>query len=1033
MQPEGRIDPESWIEVERLFHAAREQGVSVLESTDPALRRQVERLLAEDASGRILDREAADLLGELSGEDLFAGAGADLSGQTILHYEVAERLGEGGMGVVYKALDTRLNRFVALKFLPSQFRHDPELRRQLTDEARAASSLDHPNIVVVHEIGEWGDDLFIAMAYHEGVSLRERLAAQLPLAEALRIAIQTATGLARAHRQNICHGDIKPANIIVSSDGVTRIIDFGLAKSAAAGSPASGPLRGTPLYMSPEQAAGHAPDLRSDIWSLGVVLFEMLAARPPFRGQSPLELSASIRKDAPPPLRNFRQDTPPVLEASILRALQKDPARRFGDAEEFAGELAACLKTIEGPPAASPKLRRALALGAVGLLLTAATALWLFQQSRNRLHAREQTIPQIMRLLSQNKPLAASRLLRQASIVLPGDAGLEDLHRQIYRQAAVHSTPAGAAISIKDYLSPDDPWVALGTTPLPQASIPNGYLRWRLTKSGFATYEGAPPVLDMFGPVAQFDFQLEQSPAPHPEMVAVPAVRYENVIFSLGFVGPYELPTYSVDRFEVTNRDYQRFVDAGGYSRQEFWLHDFYWDNRRLLFSEAVSRMRDRSGNPGPSTWAAGRYPEGQGDFPVGGVSWYEAAAYAQFAGKSLPALAQWYNAAPSNLAREIIAVSNFSDAPAPVGRRQGIGPWGTFDMAGNVAEWCWNSSGMGGRYLLGGAFGTASAHYYEPETIPASYRGARAGIRLVRNSAPLPAASLAQKRPTTQDFSQAKPAGDAVFRIYRTLYSYDRSPLKPESEPLKHSAPGWRTEKISIDAAYARERLPLFLFLPHQARTPLQAVVYFPSARSLGAPSEPALADMHFIDFVIRNGRAVIYPIYKGTYERSAVPPGSDTVAARETLLQDSKDLGRVIDYLETRPDIDSNRIAFMGTSMGAALGVIFAGLEARFKAVIFLDGGFFSEKPLPGANQADFAPRIKAPVLLVASKFDWIFYGKDALLQLLGTPHTNKRAVTFDTVHDVSEQRTDLIREVLGWLDTHLGPARTPNNTSR
>ena len=179
----------------------------------------------------------------------------------------------------------------------------------------------------------------------------------------------------------------------------------------------------------------------------------------------------------------------------------------------------------------------------------------------------------------------------------------------------------------------------------------------------------------------------------------------------------------------------------------------------------------------------------------------------------------------------------------------------------------------------------------------------------------------------------------------------------------------------------------------------------------------------MHYIDFLIQSGRVVVYPVYKGTYERSATPSAPDTVAGRETLIHASKDLGRTIDYLETRADIDSKRIAYMGVSMGAALGVIFAGVEERFNAVIFLDGGFMYEKPLPGANQADFAPRIKAPTLLISGKFDWIFLGKDALLRLIGTPSADKKAITFDTAHDVSEQRSDLIREVLAWLDRYLG----------
>jgi len=205
--------------------------------------------------------------------------------------------------------------------------------------------------------------------------------------------------------------------------------------------------------------------------------------------------------------------------------------------------------------------------------------------------------------------------------------------------------------------------------------------------------------------------------------------------------------------------------------------------------------------------------------------------------------------------------------------------------------------------------------------------------------------------------------------------------------------------------------------------RPPYQTVVFFPSARVLDIPSSETLGDMKFMDYVIRSGRAVLYPVYKGTYERPAPEPGMDTAGGRETLIQDSKDLGRSIDYLETRTDIDRNRIGYLGISMGAALGVNFAAVEDRLKAVVWLDGGFYSEKPLPGTSQADFAPHVKAPTLLISGKFDWIFMGKDALVRILGTPAADKKAIVFETAHDAADQRGDMVREVLAWLDKYLG----------
>ena len=257
-------------------------------------------------------------------------------------------------------------------------------------------------------------------------------------------------------------------------------------------------------------------------------------------------------------------------------------------------------------------------------------------------------------------------------------------------------------------------------------------------------------------------------------------------------------------------------------------------------------------------------------------------------------------------------------------------------------------------------------------------------------------------------------------------MYSYDHTPLNARVEGVAQKSADWRKEKITFEAAYGNERMAAYLFVPAHVQPPYQTIVFFPSARVLDLPSSDNLGDMKFIDYVIQSGRAVLYPVIKGTYERPAPLPGPDTVAARETLIQDAKDLRRSIDYLVTRPDIDAKRLGYMGVSMSAALGVFFTALEDRLQAVILLDGGFFSEKPLTGADQVDFAPRLKAPVLLVAGKFDWIFMGRDALFGLVGTPPANKKIVMLDTAHDVSEQRDQLVGNVLAFLDQYLGKVR-------
>jgi Tol biopolymer transport system component len=368
------MSPERWRQIEELYHGARERGIGVLDSADPEVRREVEELLAQNSAETTLDRPAAEF---------------GLAGQTFSHYRIQEMLGAGGMGVVYKAFDLKLGRLVALKFLPPAMRHNEELKRRLADEARAASALDHPNIVVIHDIDEApGGGLFIAMAFHDGATLRERIRAELPVAEALQIALQIASGLAKAHEHGILHRDIKPANVIAAKDGVARIIDFGLAKTSDTTATVDGTTKGTPLYMSPEQASGKPVDRRTDLWSLGAVLYEMLAGKPPFGGETHLQVLRAVVHDEPPALRSLRPELSPEIEAIVVRALQKDPARRYQSAGEMVHDLSAVLglhasgSARVAAPAAPAIRRRALYAAALVLLLAGAGLAWRYGAPR---------------------------------------------------------------------------------------------------------------------------------------------------------------------------------------------------------------------------------------------------------------------------------------------------------------------------------------------------------------------------------------------------------------------------------------------------------------------------------------------------------------------------------------------------------------------------------------------------------------------------------------------------------------------------
>jgi serine/threonine protein kinase/Tol biopolymer transport system component len=309
-----------------------------------ALRDDLRSLAAEMAVPESVDEDRTLLEVPAAAASRSGTREAALLAPTAGPFEILEPLGGGGMGVVCKARDTRLNRVVALKFLPWELTRDPEAKRRFMQEAHAASALDHPNICTILEVGETSDGrLYLAMPCYDGETLRRRLErGPLPVEEAVDIAEQIARGLAKAHRNDIVHRDIKPANLVVTEDGVVKILDFGLAKLAGeVAISRTGSSAGTPAYMSPEQARGEPVDFHTDLWSLGVVLYEMLAGRRPFRAEHEQAVIYAILNQRLQPLREVRPDVPPEVERIVGRLLARDPAERYASAEAVFADLRA--------------------------------------------------------------------------------------------------------------------------------------------------------------------------------------------------------------------------------------------------------------------------------------------------------------------------------------------------------------------------------------------------------------------------------------------------------------------------------------------------------------------------------------------------------------------------------------------------------------------------------------------------------------------------------------------------------------------
>jgi eukaryotic-like serine/threonine-protein kinase len=479
-----------------------------------------------------------------------------------------------------------------------------------------------------------------------------------------------------------------------------------------------------------------------------------------------------------------------------------------------------------------------------------------------------------------------------------------------------------------------------------------------------------------------------------------------------------------MDRYEVTNRQFKEFIDKGGYRNQQYWPQEFIKDGRVLSWEQAMQEFRDATGRSGPSTWEVGDYSRGHEDFPVGGVSWYEAAAYAEFAHKQLPTVHHWNRAANRGIYSDILQFSNFNGSgPERVGSRPDVGAFGTYDMAGNVKEWCWNSIGSR-RYILGGGWNESRPYYIADGALSPFDRSPANGIRCVKYpGGPLSGDLTAPVERPERDYRTEKPVSDSAFRILQSVYSYDHTQLKAVRESVDESSPDWRAERITFDAAYDHQRVIAWLYVPRNAKPPYQTIVFFPSghSRSVGNIDERELYPM---DFLIRSGRAVVFPEYQGTFERrpkNSLGPSGE----RDQTIQQCKDLQRSVDYLETRTDIARDRLGYFGISSGGQRGVIILALEPRIRAAVLARVGLPGARQPPEVDEINFAPRVRVPVLMLNGRDDLVApvdTEQVPLFRWLGTPGRDKRNVLLGSGHVGPTHQ--YVKETLDWFDRYLGP---------
>jgi formylglycine-generating enzyme required for sulfatase activity/dienelactone hydrolase len=983
-------------------------------------------------------------------------------GQTLSHYKILSKLGEGGMGEVYLAEDTRLDRQVALKVLPPEMASDPERLERFEREAKAVAALNHPNIVTIFSVEQAGDLQFIAMELVQGRTLtREISEGGMSPDRLLELAVPIADALAAAHRQGITHRDLKPDNIMIGEEGRLKILDFGLAKLGVATADADAPtalleptvtregsLLGTVAYMSPEQAQGRTVDPRSDVFSLGIILYEMATGRRPFDGDNSISILSSVLRDTPTSISDLKPSAPVPLERIIRRCLEKDPERRYPDALEVRDDLESLRSdlisgiseaAVAGRPSGGTHARRArsgpILLGALVAVLLAVLGGWWLQRGSRARWARNEALPELERIVGEIQFLQegpdswkAYELASEIDQVIPDEPRLARLWPEFSREIRITSEPAGAAVFTKYYGEPDSEWKAVGYTPLEPVRYPLGFTRIKLELPG---HRPAHDLIWNFGYIAdEWGYELHPEESLPDEMEWVPSGAFMVHIPGLDHLETEPTAAFLIDRHEVTNAQFKEFLDAGGYESDQYWTESFVEDGREIPWREAIARFVDRTGRPGPATWEVGDHSEGRADYPVTGVSWYEAAAYATWAKKSLPTVFHWNRVAYTVASAQIIPLSNLAgEALLPVGATESMNRYGARDLAGNVREWIWNASNRSGnRFILGGGWNDPDYGFNDAYAQSAFDRSPTNGFRCIRyveKEENLAALTRAIELPF-RDFLAEDPVPDDVFELYLRQFTYDKSPLDPIIEE-ELEGPDYLRQKITFDAAYGGERMMAYLYLPRTGTPPYQAVVLFPGSGAIHRRSSDSIS-LGRGDFVVKSGRAVLYPIYKGTYERGGELDSDypeETALYKDHVIMWGKDLSRSIDYLETREDIDTDRLAYYGLSWGGAMGGIMPAVEKRFKANVLYVAGMNFQRALPEVDQINYVPRVTQPTLMLNGELDFFFPTKTSqrpMFELLGTPEEHKKRLVYPGGHSVP--RTEMIRETLAWLDRYLGP---------
>jgi len=1000
---------------------------------NPSLRLRLERLLAADS------RQRNDLLSLADSEETPEPTGNADCFPRVMGYRILERLGEGGSATVYKAEKKgSLRQPVALKILKTSLA-DEKAAFRFSIEQSTLATLNHPYVAAAHAAGESEEGFpYVVIEYVDGLPITvycdDR---ELSLRDRLNLFCLVCEGVQHAHYKGIIHRDLKPSNILIQEIDhrpQPKIIDFGIAKTVVPQSLSSRhatrdcELLGTLEYMSPEQLSGQQQtvDTRSDIYALGVVLHELLTGRVPFAEQlaacpSLEHMLSMIRTQLPPKAsdslptgpsaattaasrsttlseltRTLRKD----VDCIVAHALEKHRDDRYSSANSLRDDITRYLQhqpILARPPhflrrlilAAErneSRIRRSAFITGFLAIFTVALLLWqshhranlLEEQQQQQVYVRTEVLPSIAALSRDGKNLSAFLQAREVQPFLANDAAFQRLWQQLHITASSEAVETGTAVSVRNTWDPEGHWHLLARAPFQDIPLPSGPLRVRLDRPGFVSRELQLHLPTAFSSPAAC--RLIAQPDDRAGSVWIPG----NTTAGSGLTPPINA-AFWLDRTEVSNADYLEFVQAGGYENPTFWQTTlFVRDDAPLTFAEAMSLFVDQTGRPGPSTWRNGTFPNHAGAFPVSGVSWFEAAAYASYRAASLPTVHHWEWAASTDQPGIVAAQGNhMSGQPAPCGTTDAVGRFDARELAGNVREWCWNADEAGQRYSMGGDYLSPAYAFTSRLALSPWDRSPQNGFRCMQPAEGAGDNALLNTVPNGRQIIFEQPR--IPFEQLERWYTYDRhTPLDPmvvrEATALAER-PQLQHEIVEITTAYGDGRFQLHLLFPQGLQGPAETIVFAPGINAWNSGGPFRFQNSPYYFPLAEHGRIICFPVYEGTFDRW---PGKTLqqqfrehpIAARDDYLRVSKDISRAVDYLLTRPDVSAEKLIYFGLSNGAQRGPMLLSTDSRLQAGILFAGGYSGwHMSHPEIHLYQFTPHVTQPILMINGADDHVY----------------------------------------------------------